>query len=330
MTNGTLALLSVASLYGIVSGFNDGGSLLASFTSARVISPRIAVALLLIVALGPLVLGTAVAQTIGVDVIDLPGQGEGGFIVIVLCSIVVVLASWRLRVPTSMTLALVGAMVGWVLAGGPHSAVHWAGLDRVAIGVVVSVFAGAAVAFGLYSSFFHYLGGMPYARALRLARLQVFASALQAFAYGGNDMEKTLGLVGVAIAVTSPLHGVAFTGALPILLSIGTFLLGTSLGGWRVAQNIAFGVVRVRPVQALSEQLAAGGVVAVLALAGAPVSSTQTINGALVGVGASFRASAIRWRVVRRVMASWLITLPLSLLLAMLAHAAYRFAEATL
>lgn len=325
MSDTALGLTLIALLYGIISGFNDGGNLLASFTSARVIRPRTAMALLLFVPLGPMLLGTAVARTVGVSVIDLSGQGEGGFSLIVLTSIAVVLASWRLGVPTSMTLALVGAMVGWALAGGPHSAVHWPGLDRVAIGVPVSVLAGGMVAFVLYSYFRQYLGGMAYARALQLARLQLFTAALQAFAYGANDMEKTIGLIGVARAMGSPLHQVEFAGALPILLSFGSFALGTLLGGWRVARHVAFGVVRVRPMQAFSEQLAAGGVVALLALAGAPVSSTQTIDGALVGVGASFRASAIRWGAVRRLLGSWLITLPLSLIIAMMVHIVSRF-----
>lgn len=319
-----IGLVSVACLYGIISGFNDGGNLLASFTAARVLRPGTALLLLLVVPLGPLLLGTAVAQTVGVNVINLPAQGAAGFVLIVLCSIAVVLLSWRLSVPTSMTLALVGAMVGWALAGGKNSAVRWSGLDRVVVGMPVSVLAGGIVAFLVYSYFREYLGGMAHGRALRLARFQILTAALQAFAYGANDMEKTIGLVAVARAIPTPLHRVEFQDALPLVASFLSFALGTLVGGWRVARHVAFGVVRVRPMQALTEQLAAGSIVALLAAVGAPVSSTQTIDGALVGVGVSFRASAVRWGVVRGLLGSWIVTLPLALALAMAIHAVTR------
>jgi inorganic phosphate transporter, PiT family len=137
-----VGLLAVAGAFGLVAGFNDGGSLLASFTSGRVISPRSAVLLLLAVPLGPLIIGTAVAQTIGVSIVNLPSMGQGGFVGIVGVSMLVVLASWGLRVPTSMTLALVGAMIGWALGAGDP--VQWRGVARVLIGIPLSVIGGGA------------------------------------------------------------------------------------------------------------------------------------------------------------------------------------------
>lgn len=315
-----LGLLSVPCAFGVVSGFNDGGNLLASFTAGRVIAPRAAWTLLLLSVLGPLIVGTQVARTVGLSVIDLPGQGAAGFVFITAAAVGVVLASWRLRIPTSMTLALVGAMIGWTLADARRSSIHWPGAARVLVGMPVSVFAGLVCAFASYRTVRRLLSPVPRARALRLARYQYVTSALQAVAYGSNDMEKTIGLVVVAEVLAGTSRAPRFDSWLPLLLAFASFALGALLGGWRVARRVGSGVFRVRPVQAMSEQFGAGLVVAALAFAGAPVSSTQTIDGSLIGVGVGVRASGVRWGVVREMLATWLVTFPLALLSALLLH----------
>jgi inorganic phosphate transporter, PiT family len=316
--------LVAACLFGLISGFNDGGNLLASFTSGRVITPPMSAALLLVSLAGPLVLGTAVARTIGTNVIDLRGQGELGFVLIVVSALAVVLASWRFGIPTSMTLALVGGMLGWVLASGGQSTVSWAGVARVLIGMPASVLGGGLLALAVYWAIRRLFGTQAHAALLRVARLQLLTAAMQSFAYGGNDMEKTVGLIAVGLAMANQRQDVAFSSPLPIIGAFGFFYVGALVGGWRVASRIGFGVLKVRPVQALAQQIASGTVVAVLATAGAPVSMTQTIDGGLVGVGAAQRASSVRWGIVRELLFSWLLTLPLAVALAAALHFAVR------
>jgi inorganic phosphate transporter, PiT family len=307
-------------LFGLISGFNDGGNLLASFTSGRVISPSVAAVLLLVCIAGPLVLGTAVAQTIGTNVIDLRGQGELGYVLIVVSPLTVVLLSWRFGIPTSMTLALVGGMIGWVLASGGRSVVHWAGVARVLIGMPISVLGGGLLALLVYSVIRRLFGTQAHAALLQVARLQLLTAAVQAFAYGANDMEKSVGLIAVGISLTNQHPQVMFSSPLPIIGAFAFFYVGALVGGWRVASRIGFGVLKVRPVQALAQQFASGTVVAVLAAAGAPVSMTQTIDGGLVGVGAAQRASSVRWGIVRELLFSWLLTLPLAVAVAAALH----------
>ena len=321
-----VAPLVAACLFGLISGFNDGGNLLASFTSGRVITPPIAAALLLVSLAGPLVLGTAVARTIGTNVIDLSGQGELGYVLIVVSPLSVVLMSWRFGIPTSMTLALVGGMLGWVLASGGHSVVHWAGVARVLIGMPISVLGGGALALVVYRTIRRFLGTRAHAALLKLARLQLLTAAVQAFAYGANDMEKSVGLIAVGLSLANHHQQVAFSSPVPIIGAFGFFYIGALVGGWRVASRIGFGVLKVRPVQALAQQLASGSVVAALAVAGAPVSMTQTIDGGLVGVGAALRASSVRWGIVREMLGSWLLTLPLAVILAAALHFLVRLA----
>jgi inorganic phosphate transporter, PiT family len=319
-----VAPLAAAGMFGLVSGFNDGGNLMASFTSGRLITPRAAALLLLVSVAGPLVLGAAVAQTVGTNVIDLRGQGGLEFVLITLSSLSVVLLSWRFGVPTSMTLALVGAMLGWVAVNGQVSLIHWRGVARILLGMPISVFGGGLLALFLYVGVRRVLGAQSHASLLNLARFQFATAAFQAFAYGANDMEKTVGLV--AVGMSFPNHGqpVVFSGPAPIIGAFVLFFVGAVFGGWRVARRIGFGVLKVRPMQALAQQLASGAVVSALAIAGAPVSMTQTIDGGLVGVGAALRASSIRWGIVRELVGSWLLTLPLAVIVAALVHLVIR------
>jgi inorganic phosphate transporter, PiT family len=321
-----IGLLAMPCAYGVASGFNDGGNLLASFTSGRVITPRAAALILLLSGLGPLLVGTRVAQTVGLSVIDLTRQGNTGFVLITTISIAVVLWSWRLRIPTSMTLALVGAMVGWALADAQHSTIHWSGVMRVLVAMPISVIAGIALAFAVYRTTRRALASIPHARALSVARTQYLTSAIQAVAYGSNDMEKTIGLVVVAEVLSGTNRAPRFDTWLPLLIAFASFVGGALLGGWSVARRVGTGVFRVRPVQAMGEQLSAGVVVAGLALAGAPVSTTQTIGGSFVGVGVGVRASAVRWGLVREMLTSWIVTLPLALGAAFLVHQLLRTA----
>ena len=319
-----IAPLVAASMFGLVSGFNDGGNLMASFTSGRVITPRVAAFLLLVSLAGPLAIGTAVAQTVGTNVIDLRAQGELSYVLITLSPLCVVLTSLLFGIPTSMTLALVGAMLGWVLVGGGQSVIHWTGVARVLLGMPISVLGGGLLALTLYRTIRRFMGNRPHAELLGLARFQFLTAAIQAFAYGANDMEKTVGLI--AVGMSFPSHGqpVAFSGAAPIIGAFGFFFVGALIGGSRVAGRVGLGVLKVRPMQALSQQLASGTVVAALAIAGAPVSMTQTIDGGLVGVGAALRASSVRWGIVREMLGSWLLTLPLALAFAAALHLAVR------
>jgi len=324
-----VALFSILCAFGLVSGFNDGGNLIASSTSGRVIAPHTAAWLLLLAPLGPLLAGTEVAKTIGTNVIDLPAQGATGLILIMTVSMIVALASWRRRVPTSMTLALIGAMLGWVLAVPGASGIRWVGVAKTLLGTPLSVIGGLGCAFVLHRVAHRGLGRLPHARALRIARTQYFTSALQAVAYGSNDMEKTIGLVAAAELALHNRSSADIGLHAPLLLASGSFLVGAFVGGWRVARRVSSGIFRVRPVQALTQQLSAGLVVVAFAAVGAPVSSTQAIGGSLVGVGTSVGASAVRWGAVRQLCASWLVTFPLAFVVSLFLHLVLRVSFGT-
>jgi PiT family inorganic phosphate transporter len=321
--------LLAAAMFGVISGFNDGGNLIGSFTSGNLISPRGAAVVLLVSLAGPIVVGTAVARTVGTNVIDLRAQGEVGFVFITLAPLVIILLSWRLGTPSSMTLALVGAMLGWTATASQHAAVHWSGVARVLVGMPVSVIGGGLLALLAYAAMRRLLGKRSNASMVRLAKWQLVTAPIQAFAYGANDMEKTVGLIAVGASFPANAGSPAFSGLLPLIGAFVAFYAGALIGGWRIARRVGFGVLKVRPTQALAQQFASGTIVSALAVAGAPVSMTQTIDGGLVGVGAASRASSIRWGIVREMVGSWLLTLPLAVLLASVLHVVLRLAGVT-
>jgi PiT family inorganic phosphate transporter len=188
----------------------------------------------------------------------------------------------------------------------------------------VSVLGGGLLALVVYATIRRYLGSMSHGSILGLARFQLATAAIQAFAYGANDMEKTVGLIAVGLSFHNHAQSAVFFGPAPIIGAFLLFFLGALFGGSRIARRVGFGVLKVRPMQALAQQLASGTVVSALAIAGAPVSMTQTIDGGLVGVGAALRASSIRWGIVREMVGSWLLTLPLSFVVAAVLHSIIR------
>jgi PiT family inorganic phosphate transporter len=298
-----MALLLIG-LFNVLAGFNDGGNLMATVLPSRVSPALLWLWLTGVVALGPLLVGTEVAGTIVHGIVALPSEAGSLPAMVAAATLTVVLSWWR-RLPTSMSLALVGAMVGGTLVRGQE--VFWAGVARALGGFVVAVALGYGVG---------YLAFRAQMRASRrLARgwsealaLLVLATVL-GMAYGSNDLEKALGLfvlarVGVRTA---------------ILYAVATFSLGTFLGAWRVARTVAVRILHLRSPEALPTQFATALSVLLSAKAGVPVSTSQTIDAAILGVGSAENPKHLGWGVARAMVASWFLTPPLSFLLGVMA-----------
>ncbi len=309
-------LLAGAGAFNVVAGFNDGGNLLGSLVGARAFTP-LGGALLLAAgaALGPWVVGTAVARTIVFAVVALPSLGPSVYLAAVGGALLTMCISWWRALPTSASLALVGALAGAGLAAAGPGAVVWGQLWRVFASMLGALAAGA-----LSGSLVWWILRRALARAGPgapgvLRGLQGVTGLLQGFGYGCNGAEKAMGLFALA--------GAWHTGTLPaqhlvvppwaVWAAVGTFVLGMALGGVRVLRTVGFRLYRVRASDALSAQLAAGLTVILAARVGGPVSSTQTATAALIAAGAARRLSLPRWSLVWQMCLAWLITLPMAL-----------------
>ena len=308
-------LLLAAAALNVMAGFNDGGNLLGSLVAARAFT-LFGAALLLAVgaAIGPWVVGTAVAHTIVFSVVALPRLGRGVYLAAVAGALLTVGFSWWRSLPTSTSLALVGALAGAGMAAAGPGAVVWGQLWKVFATMLLALAAGALSGGLVWQGIRLALRRAGPGAPATMRALQGVTGMLQGFGYGSNDAEKAMGLFALAGAWGSG----GAVGQLPIpawavWAAIGTFGLGMAIGGARVLRTVGFRLYPVRARDALSAQLAAGMTVVLAAAIGGPVSSTQTATAALLAAGASRRISLPRWAVVRQMALTWVVTLPLGL-----------------
>ena len=309
-------------VFGLVSSFNDGGNLVASFVAARAFSLAGAAAVLLAgAAVGPWLVGPAVARTFAFAIVALPRLGPGVCLAAVGGAVLTLLLSWWRGLPTSTSLALVGALAGAGLVRAGPGAVNWMGVWAVLGGMVAALVLGAAAGWAVWAMVRAALRHAGERADAALRGLQAATGLLQGLAYGGNSMERTIGLLALAAAWDSPAgRSALLANRLPVpawavWLSLLLFGAGMALGGARIARTLGLRLFPVRAADALSAQIAAGLTVVAAAAAGIPVSSTQTATAALIAAGAARRVSQPRWAIVREMARAWAITLPLALAL---------------
>jgi inorganic phosphate transporter, PiT family len=315
-----LAVFALAAAFTIAAGFNDGGNLLAATAASRTIAaPRAFILIVVCAAAGPLLFGTAVARTIGTGIADFHAVGLLPLCAGIAGAIAAVGFAYVAEVPTSMSIALVGSMIGALATGPGLGFVHWPGVERVVVSMLASVIVGG-VAGALFSALLTVLlVRVRWSVGERLMSLQYVTAALLSLGYGANDLEKSVGLLAAATG--------ASTFVIPgwsIAVAVACFAVGLAFGGLRVAKTVGGKMFLIRPYHALAFQSAAAATVIGAALAGGPLSTTQTSASAMAGVGAVQDVRGVHWLVVQRIAVSWLVTIPVALAAGSLAGLAVR------
>jgi len=306
-----VGLLVLAAAFAVINGMNDGGALVANGLKIRTLALGPAMGLLTVaVAVVPLVVGTRVADTLANRLVDLEGAaGQRALAVAIIAAVGVVTVLSRAGLPTSLTLATIGGITGSGLGAG--RSVGWQVVVTVLVLAAVAPLAGGAMAFALA----RLVGRVraPTAVGLLVEQGHRVAFTLQCVAYGANDGQKMLAVTVIALGGSDP-GGGTLAGLLAGLAVL--FFVGTLLGVRRMAGTIGAGVLPVRPLNAVTAEVAAGSAVLGTAFLGAPVSMTQAVAGALVGSGVSEGVRRVRWRLVVNIGAAWMSTLPAALLAA--------------
>jgi PiT family inorganic phosphate transporter len=297
------ALLGVAATFAVVTGANDGGALLSTGLKLRGLRPVFAIGTLAVcVVAAPVLLSSAVAHTFTTRLIS-TAESRTPLLLGIAAAVLVVLALTQAGLPTSLTLAVIGGLTGSGLGYGVPVSLATA---ATVLGVgMLAPFAGGLLGY-LLTRLLVLLPSRP-AVSDTVIRTHRFAFGVQCVAYGVNDGQKMLAVFLIAGGAGDPSG---------LLLLCGCFVLGVLIGLPRVARSLGDGLFAVRPVHAVSAELA--GAIAVLgsAAAGVPVSMTQSLAGGLVGAGVGQGSARIRWQGARRIWLAWLITLPASVLLA--------------
>lgn len=305
-------LIAIALAFDFMNGRNDAANSIATIVSTRVLSPRAAVAWAAFFNfIAFLVFGVGVAGTIGKGIISPDVISDH-----VILGALVGAISWQvitgyLGIPSSRSHALIGGLVGAGVTQGGPGAIVWTGLGKTMGAIVLSTLTGMAIALMLVVFVSWTFIRVAPSRADSIFRKAQFISAsAYALGHGGNDAQKTMGIITALLYAHGELSGDFHVPFWVIISCNGAMALGTLLGGWRIIRTMGSGITGLSPMQGVCAETAGSITLFMATGLGIPVSTTQTITGAIVGVGAARRASAVRWNVAREIVIAWVVTMP--------------------
>ncbi|MQB41549.1 inorganic phosphate transporter [Rhizobium sp. ICMP 5592] len=305
-------LIAVALFFDFLNGLHDAANSIATIVSTRVLRPQYAVmwaAFFNFIAF--LFFGLHVAETLGTGIID-PGIVTPQVIFAALMGAIVWnIVTWIFGIPSSSSHALVGGLVGAGLAKVGTSAIVWSGLLKTAGAIVLSPLLGFLLALLLVLCVtWIFVRQTPFAVDSTFRVLQFISASLYSLGHGGNDAQKTMGIIAVLL-YSQGYGGGEFHVPLWVVLSCQSAMaLGTLFGGWRIVHTMGSKITKLNPMQGFCAET--GGAITLFAATwlGIPVSTTHTITGAIIGVGASRRLSAVRWGLAGNIVIAWVVTLP--------------------
>ena len=310
--------------FDFLNGFHDAANSIATVVSTRVLSPKLAVvwaAFFNFVA--AFLLGTAVAKTIGAGMIRVEYVTQYVVITGLLGAIVWDLLTWWLGLPTSSSHALIGGYAGAAVMRAGWRVILPQGWSKTLIFIVVAPLMGLILALIFTIVVFWLLRDKPPRRIdAWFRKLQLLSAAAYSLGHGGNDAQKTMGIVAGALYGAHLLSAAELSGSWgrfhwPIILAAhAAIALGTYFGGWRIVHTMGSRITKLKPVGGFCAEAAGAITLFSTALVGIPVSTTHTITGAIVGVGAVHRLSAVRWGVAARIVWAWVLTIPAAALIA--------------
>ncbi|HEX7580593.1 MAG TPA: anion permease [Thermoanaerobaculia bacterium] len=306
-------IIFLALAFDFINGFHDAANSIATVVGTRVLSPKIAVvwaAFFNFVA--AFAFGTHVARTIGKGIVD-PKIVEPQLILAALVGATIWnLLTWIWGLPSSSSHALIGGLAGAAMAKAGVGSLVFAGLAKTAVFIFLSPILGMALGFGIYLTVSWLCRGWRPDKVDRVFRkVQLVSAAAFSLGHGGNDAQKTMGIIFALLVSVGQLRGdhIPFWIILICHAAIG---LGTLSGGWRIVRTMSMRITPLKPVGGSSAEFAGALTIFGATWAGIPVSTTHTITGAIMGVGATHGLSAVRWGVARNIVVAWIVTIPAS------------------
>ena len=315
-------LIAVALLFDFLNGLHDAANSIATIVSTRVLRPRYAVIWASAFNfLAFLVFGLHVAKTVGAGIVSIDIVTDRVIFGALAGAIVWNIITWLGGIPSSSSHALVGGLVGAGLAKAGLKAIVWAGVGKTAAGIVVSPFFGFILALALVLLVsWTFVRSRPAAVDRLFRSLQFVSASLYSLGHGGNDAQKTMGIIAVLLFAHTGRHG-GFHVPLWVVLACQTAMaLGTLAGGWRIVHTMGSKITRLSPMQGFCAETGGAITLFTATYLGVPVSTTHTITGAIIGVGAARRTSAVRWGVARGIVFAWIVTMPMAGLIGAVAY----------
>ena len=311
MTITLICLIALALLFDFLNGFNDSANAIATIVSTRVLSPRRAVIWAAFFNFAAfLIFGTHVATTIGKGVVTLGVMDSAVICAALVGACLWDIIAWYLGLPTSSSHALIGGMLGATIIKAGHGAIIVPGIVKILAFIVISpvigLFFGVLIGTLVHRGF-RYFAPRKVDKIFRKG--QLVSAALFALGHGGNDAQKTMGIITTLLLSA----GVISEFKVPTWVVIAcqsAIALGTLFGGWRIVKTMGQKVAKLKPVDGFCAESGAASSLYISTFLGIPVSTTQTITGAIMGVGSLHRLSAVRWSVAGRIVWAWILTIP--------------------
>jgi len=314
----TVLIVIFAVVFDFINGFHDTANAIATSVSTKALSPRVAIALASIMNFVGAMTLTGVAKTITKDIVDPFALDNGSTIILaaLIAAILWNLITWYYGIPSSSSHALIGSIAGAAIAAAGFNIINFSGFTTIIQALIFSPLIAFTIGFIVYSIFKIVFKNNNLAKTnRRFRRIQIVTAALQAYSHGTNDAQKVMGIITMALIVNNyQSHGdiqlwVQFICALAMAL-------GTAMGGWRIIKTVGGKIMKIRPVNGVAADTTSAFVIFGATFLHLPVSTTHVISSSILGVGSSHRIRGVKWGTAQRMIMTWVITLPISALLA--------------
>ena len=306
----TIAIVIFSLIFDFINGFHDTANAIATAVSTRALTPRTAIFLAAIMNFIGALTFTGVAGTITKDIVD-PFKLHNGLVVVL---------TWFYGIPSSSSHALIGSIAGAAIAAQGFGVLHYQGFTKIIIVLIISPIIAFCVGFIMYTIVKIVFKNANLTRANRNFRFfQVFTAALQSFSHGTNDAQKSMGIITLALIVANIQDPTNVEPALWVKVACATAMgLGTAIGGWKIIKTVGGNIMKIRPANGAAADLSSALTIFVASSLHFPLSTTHVVSSSILGVGASNRAKGVKWNTAQRMIITWVITLPISALLAAL------------
>jgi PiT family inorganic phosphate transporter len=316
-----ILLIFLSLFFDFVNGFHDSSNAIATVILTRALSVK--QALFLSASLnfvGPFIFGTAVAHTIGTGIVAPGGITMHLLIAALVGAIAWGLVTWAMGLPSSSSHALIGGITGSAIVAYGLGGVNLAGLTSIFIALVISPIAGIVVGFAMMITMvWIFRKQNPKRVNFVFKNLQLLSSAFVSLSHGTNDAQKTMGIITAGLVAAGMIDGFSVPWWV-VVLSATAISLGTLSGGWRIIKTMGTKIVSLRPIHGFCAEFSSAMVILFGSLAGMPLSTTHVVSSSLMGVGSVERIHAVRWIVARKIIWTWLLTIPASAAVAAIAY----------
>jgi inorganic phosphate transporter, PiT family len=321
-----VALILVAVIFDILNGVHDAANSIATVVSTRVLRPQYAVAWAAFFNfIAFLFFGLHVAQTVGTGIVAAEVVDAAVIFGALMGAICWNLITWWLGIPSSSSHALIGGLAGAAVTKAGLGSIVWSGLGITAAAIVFSPLLGFVLALVLVLAVsWAFVRTSPAAVDTTFRSLQFISASLYSLGHGGNDAQKTMGIIAVLLYSQGLLGPEFYIPFWVVLTCQAAMALGTLVGGWRIVRTMGSRITRLHPVQGFCAEAGGAMTLFLATYFGVPVSTTHTITGAIVGVGAARKTAAVRWNVASDVVLAWIVTLPAAALFGAAFYEAYK------